>query len=78
MESKVRRNDLLYPDLSFKVSGILFEVFKEVGPGYQEKYYQRAIALALAKNGIKFQAQLVVPLIYAGETIGKYILDFLI
>lgn len=33
---------VIYPELSYKIVGILFEVYNQLGPGYQEKYYQRA------------------------------------
>jgi GxxExxY protein len=74
----VRRNDLAYPELSYKINGILFDVFKELGAGYQERYYQRAIALAFKKNHVRFQEQIRVPLQYASEAIGSYVLDFFI
>jgi len=35
----LRREDLLYPELSYQIIGILFEVYNKLGPGYQEKYY---------------------------------------
>jgi GxxExxY protein len=73
-----RRADLLYPDLSYKINGALFDVFKKLGPGYQERYYQRAVASALTENNISFQEQLPVPLFYNNKPIGRYVLDFLI
>lgn len=44
---KLKRNDILYPDLSYKIMGCAFDVYNEIGPGYHEKYYQRALAEAL-------------------------------
>jgi len=43
MQPKIKRNDLIYPDLCYRIVGILFEVFKELGPGYQEKHYQSGV-----------------------------------
>ena len=77
MKSEVHRDDLVYPDLSYRISGILFEVFKELGPGYQEKYYERAIAVAFAKENLRFEEQLRIPLQYHNRPIGSYVLDFL-
>lgn len=73
MEDKV-----IYRDLSYKLMGLLFHVHGELGNKYHERYYERAVALALKKAGIKFKEQLEVPLEYEGEKIGKYRLDFLI
>ena len=69
---------LIYPDLSYKLVGILFTVFNELGYGYQEKYYQRAIAKFFKKNKIEFKEQVYAPLEFKGERIGGYYLDFLI
>lgn len=80
MERKcnIYKQDLVYPELSYKINGVLFDVFKEIGGGYQEKYYQRAIASALKISGIRFQEQVPVDLLYDKEKIGKYFLDFVI
>ncbi len=77
-EYVVRRSDLLFPELSFKVNGALFEVFRQIGGGHQEKYYQKATALSLTKVGLRFQEQVYVPLQFDGEKVGSYFLDFLI
>jgi len=78
MNKKLNRQDLLYPDLSYTINGVLFDVFKEIGYGFQEKYYQKATGIALKKKEISFEEQLPVTLKYRGENIGKYFLDFLI
>jgi GxxExxY protein len=70
--------ELVYKDLSYKIIGILFEVFNELGYGYQEKYYQLAIAKVLTKNNLKFKKELSLPIEFQKENIGRYCLDFLI
>lgn len=74
----IRRQDLLFPELSFKISGILFEVSRQLGGGHQEKYYQKALSQALFKNSVPFKEQVCVPITFDGKTIGKYYLDFLV
>jgi len=71
-------NKLIYPELSYKIVGILFDVYNELGGGYQEKYYQRAIAKRFKKVNIQFQEQINVPLKFDNEKIGQYFLDFLV
>lgn len=74
----LRRSDLLYPDLSFKINGILFKVFKKLGRGHREIYYQRATKIGSEKERIKFNEQFYVPIIFESGVVGKYFLDFLI
>ena len=69
---------LLYSDLSYLINGVVFETYNELGFGYQEKYYYRAIKNRLVEKGLKVQEQLVAPLVSAGKSIGRYYLDFLI
>ena len=76
MESK--RVDLVYPDLSYKVVGILFDVYNELGFGFSESHYQKAISLALKEKNIKFKEQVYIPIYFKEQMIGKYFLDFLI
>lgn len=73
-----RRNDLIFSDLSYKIISVLFEVYNELGAGYQEKYYQRAVVVYLKKRGFNFKEQVPFLVSCAGEKIGNYFLDFLI
>ena len=70
--------DIIEKELSYKVVGILMDIHRQLGNRYQEKYYQRAIAVALKRNGLDFKQELSINLNYAGEKIGRYSLDFLI
>lgn len=70
--------ELLYKELSFKIIGIIFKVFNKLGYGYQEKYYQRAIAMELSKECLNYTREKEVKLNYNGAAIGKYFLDFII
>lgn len=71
-------SELIYPELSFKIIGMIFKVYNNLGYGYQEKYYQKAIALDLNKENIKYEKELPVKLEYQGEKIGRYFIDFII
>ena len=75
---KVKRKDLVYPDLSYKVVGVLFDVYNNLGPGYSEKYYQKAIAEELKRREIRFAREVVFPISYKDIKIGFSQLDFLI
>ncbi|MBI3231744.1 MAG: hypothetical protein HYZ51_01545 [Candidatus Doudnabacteria bacterium] len=46
-------------DLSHIIIGILFEVYNELGFGYQEKYYCRAIKMELLTRRLKADEQLL-------------------
>ena len=75
---KPLRKDLIYPELSYQIVGVLFEVYNQLGPGYPEKYYQKAIAEELKNYNLSFQEQVYSPVIFSEKIIGTNYLDFLI
>jgi len=76
--NKIIREDLLYPELSFQIVGILYEVSNTLGYGYLEKYYQKAIAALLKKSMIEFKEQVKVKVKIGGEIVAEGRADFII
>lgn len=72
------RSDLIEPQLSYRLVGILYRVFNELGPGLHEKYYQKAIEEALRSEKINFKPQAPIPLQFDNKIIGKYFADFVV
>ena len=77
-EKKLIRGDLIYPELSYQIIGVLFEVYNEIGSGFYEKYYQRATAIGLKNAGLIFKEQVHTKLIFQKSIVGGHFLDFLI
>ena len=71
-------NKIVYHDLSYRLVGLMFKVYNNLGYGLQEKYYQRAFREELEKTGLIYQRELSCPINYNGKNIGRYYLDFLI
>ena len=69
---------IIYPKLSYQIVGILYDIHNNLGPAYQEKYYQRAIEKELEDNRLLYEKEKLVQLKYKGDPIGKYFLDFII
>jgi GxxExxY protein len=78
MRKALKRNDLIYPELSYKIVGCLFEVFNNLGSGHREKFYQKALAFELKNQAIKFIKEFPMDLHYKGQVLGKNYLDFFI
>lgn len=45
----------LYQDLTYKLRGIFFEVYNQLGPGLSEKIYQKAIIQELKNQKISYE-----------------------
>ncbi len=74
----LKRKDLIYPELCYQILGILFKVWTDLGFGYKEKTYQKAIAREFKDHRIEFKEELPVKIYYRNESIGIYYFDFLI
>ncbi len=71
-------DNVIYPELSYKIIGIIYKVYNELGYGFQEKIYQRAIAAEFRRQMIKFKEQLYCNLFFSNEKIAHFYLDFLV
>jgi len=65
-------------DLVEKVIGAAIEVHRELGPGFQEITYRRALEIELRRKGIRFEIEVPVTLAYKGEDIGQGRMDVLV
>ena len=76
MKVEVHKKDLIYPELSYKLIGIAYSIFNELGFGHLEKTYQRAFAKELKEANIPFVEQIKYSVEYKGEKIGYNYFDF--
>lgn len=68
----------LYQDLTYKLRGIFFEVYNQLGPGLSEKIYQRAIIQELKNQKIAYEIEKVVNIKYKNIKIGQQRLDLVV
>jgi GxxExxY protein len=78
MRVETKRKDLIYSDEVYKIMGAVFDVYKELGFGYRENIYQKAIAKQFKEKGIKFKEQFYYSVEFHNETVGKNYFDFLV
>lgn len=64
--------------LAKEVVDAAFVVHRELGPGFLESIYQRALAVELEMRGVAFSHQLIVPVYFREVHIGEHRLDFLV
>jgi GxxExxY protein len=73
-----QNKDIVYPELSYKISGILFGVRKKLGRYKNEKQYCDAIEEELKRNRINYEREKVLPESFEGEQVGRNKIDFLV
>jgi GxxExxY protein len=70
---------LIYEDITYKIRGAVFEVYKEKGCGFVEGVYQECLEIELEMQDIPFVAQYPLKLLYKGRPLKqKFIPDFII
>ncbi len=52
------RSDFQYGEITEKIIGCAFEVINELGTGFLESVYEKALAIALHDKGFRVQCQL--------------------
>jgi hypothetical protein len=48
-------NDIIYADETYKIVGMMYDVWDEIGFGHKENFYQRAVAKIFEINKKKFK-----------------------
>lgn len=68
--------EIIHKELSYAVVGCAQRVHAELGPGFPESVYQRALSHELAKAGIPFQSQARFEVSYDRVLCGEFRVDF--
>ncbi len=75
---KADDNDMKHQELTHKIIGCAMEVHKHMGNGFQQVVYQRALAIEMEMQGLKFGREVEMGLLYKGHDVGTRRVDFLV
>ena len=67
-----------HQELTKSIIGIYYNVYNELGFGFLEKVYHKALLIELRKNGYKIDSEKKVNVYYKNEVVGEYIPDVII
>lgn len=72
--------EVMYPHsrITEEIIGLGIKVHSTLGPGFREKYYQRAMYLELQKSGLTFVREKRVEIMYGKAHLGYQLLDFVV
>jgi GxxExxY protein len=65
-------------DLTYQVNAAIFEVNRELGPGFLEKVYENALLLELKERGLGIQNQVPIKVCYKGKEVGEFYPDLIV
>jgi len=72
------KRKLLHEDTTGKIIGAAFEVHDQLGYGFLERVYQRALQVELLRRGAKAELEKRVQVHYKGAVVGDYDSDVLV
>lgn len=69
-----------YPlsDVTARIIAAAQEVHRQLGPGFEEVIYQRALARELPVHQLEFSREVWIDVLYKGEKVGRKRVDFII
>jgi GxxExxY protein len=70
--------DVTGNDLTYRIIGAAMKVHSDLGPGYKEEIYERALAAKLNKKGIGARTQVPIEVWHEGSIVGLFYLDILV
>ena len=65
-------------ELSDRIIGFAIAVHKELGAGYLEKVYERALCVEFKYQGISYVYQVPIQVFYRDQIVGDYIADIIV
>ncbi len=76
--SSIMSNQIPHQDLTYAIIGAAMEVHSDLGPGYKEEIYQKALDIELRNRTIQFEPQKPIQIKFKGEMVGLQVLDFFV
>jgi GxxExxY protein len=64
--------------LTEQILKVFYEVYNELGYGFVESVYGRAMAIALAQSGLEVVAEVFIPVSFRGQAIGTFRADLIV
>ncbi|MEE9368059.1 MAG: GxxExxY protein [Pontiella sp.] len=78
MNKPVNRSDLIYPELSYSITGSAMDVHNGLGPGWDEWDYHRAMIHSLTAKGHDVVSHNRMDLLHRNKVVDNFELDLLV
>jgi GxxExxY protein len=69
---------LKHGELTQKIIGVFYDVYNELGHGFAESVYQKAMLIALAQAGLRAEEKAPVKVWFRGHCVGNFEADILV
>ena len=69
---------MLYAELTEKIIGCAFDVQNELGSGFLESVYEKAMVVALSDAGVPTRSQVPIKVNFRDQVVGEFYADLLV
>ena len=67
-----------YEEITGKIIGAAYAVYKQLGFGFLESVYKKAMLIELAKSGLKAKEERPLKVHYDGQVVGDFFVDMFV
>ena len=67
-----------HEEITHKIIGAAYQVFNELGFGFLESVYQKAMLIELEKDALFVESEKPVEVYYDGQIVGNYFVDLFV
>ena len=67
-----------YEDITHEIIGAAYQVFNQLGFGYLESVYQKAMVIELAKKDLIVESEKPLKVFYDGQVVGDFYIDLFV
>ena len=71
-------NTIKYKDLIERIIKDFYETFNELGHGFLESVYEKALAIVLRSSGLKVESQLPISVFFRNQLVGDFRADLIV
>jgi GxxExxY protein len=69
---------MIHEELTEKILKACFEVSNELGCGFLESVYEKALLIALTEAGLKAESQTSLKVMFRGQAVGEFFPDIIV
>jgi GxxExxY protein len=69
---------MMHEELTREIIGCAFEVINELGSGFLESVYEKAMIIALADSGLAAESQQSISVSFRNQSVGEFFADLLV
>jgi GxxExxY protein len=67
-----------HSELTETIIGVFYDVYNELGFGFLESVYRKALRMALMEKGLRVESELPITVFFRGEKVGDFRADLIV